>query len=205
MSNALHLIQEWIDNSPWKITIIPRVDDKDNAETLLGISEYSTLGTIVNHVGGISAANSVIRHFGGTNGFDLSIKTVNHLSCNLPRAFKGVLVVADDIYGGLFGINESLPLALPGTMIYLPPDTYDWESLEIGHSAFVNWTMSGDVPLFYKSYKNVPVEANVPFDKVLDYQPPLWARDVKTGNFNYTLTKSSRMHQIRAQLLEQLS
>ena len=204
MGNALDLIQEWKNNSPWEVTTIPRVDDQDKSEQLLGISENSTLGTIINHVGGISTANGVIRHFGGTNRFDLSIKTVNRLSCHLPRAFKGVLVVADDIYGGLFGINESLSLALPGTMLYLPPDAYGWESLDVGHSGFVSWTMTDAVPLFYKSYQYVPVESKIPFDKVLDYQPPLWARDVKTGNFTYTVTESSRMHQIRAQLLEQL-
>lgn len=204
MENALNLIQSWINNSRWKVKIISRIDRNDSCDRLLGISEHSTLGTIINHVGGISAANSVIRHFGGNNKFDLSIKCVNQLSDRVPEAFKGVLIVADDIYGGLFGINNALPLAKPGVMLYLPPDSFVWESLEIGHSAFVNWTMSGDVALFYKKYEKLPVEGNIPFDKMLEFIPPLWSGNVKTGKFKYTLSDSSRMHRIRAQLLEQL-
>jgi hypothetical protein len=204
MENALNLIQSWIDNSRWKVQVISRCDRNDNCDSLLGISEHSTLGTIINHVGGISAANGVIRHFGGNNKFNLSIKCVNQLSNGLPNTFKGVLIVADDIYGGLFGINHSLPIAKTGMMLYLPPDSYGWESLEIGHSSFVNWTMSGDVAMFYKKYERVPVESHVPFDKVLSFTPPLWTENVKTGKFTYTLAESSYMHKIRAQLLEQL-
>lgn len=204
MEDTLNLIQSWINNSRWKVQIISRKDHNDRCESLLGISEHSTLGTIINYVGGISSANGVIRHFGGNNKFDLSIKCVNQLSGRVPNAFKGVLVVADDIYGGLFGINNSIRIAKPGVMLYLPPDSYVWESLGIGHSAFVNWTMSGDVALFYKKYENVPVEGNIPFDKSLDYNPPLWAESVKTGKFKYVLSDSSHIHKIRAQLLEQL-
>lgn len=204
MENALNLIQSWINNSRWKIQIISRTDHNDRCDNLLGLSEYSTLGTIIDHVGGISAANGVIRHFGGNNKFNLSVKCVNQLKDRVPNVFKGVLVVADDIYGGLFGINSSISIAKPGVMLYLPPDSYVWESLNVGHSAFVNWIMSGDVALFYKKYEKVPVEENIPFDKVLDYNPPLWAESVRTGKFKYVLSDSSRMHKIRAQILEQL-
>lgn len=204
MDNALNLIQSWIDNSQWRVQVISRTDQKDKCDRLLGITEHATLGTIINHVGGISAANGVIRHFGGNNKFSLSIKCVNQLSDRQPNRFKGVLIVADDIYGGLFGINSSLPIADPGVMLYLPPDAYCWESLDIGHSAFVQWTMAGDVALFYKTYEKVPVEKNVPFDKTLDFRPPLWSENVRTEKFKYVLSESARMHKIRAELLEQL-
>ena len=205
MDNALNLIQSWINSSSWKVRIIPRSDHNDKCESLLGLTEHSTLGTIINHVGGISAANGVIRHFGGSNQFNLSIKSVNQILNQCPNAFPGVLVVADDIYGGVFGINNSLPIAKSGTMLYLPPDSYTWESLEIGHSAFVHWSMTGDVPLFYKKYRSIPVESNIPFQKVLDFSPPLWAADVAAGKFKYSMVESSQMHKTRSQLLEQLS
>ena len=120
MENALNLIQSWINNSRWKIQIISRTDRNDRCDSVLGLSEHSTLGTIINHVGGISAANGVIRHFGGNNKFNLSIKCVNQLTDRVPTTFKGVLIVADDIYGGLFGINNSIPIAKLGScFIYL--------------------------------------------------------------------------------------
>lgn len=205
MDNALELIQGWIRNSRWKVEIIKRSDREDNCEELLGISEHSTLGSIINHVGGISTVNGCIRHFGGNNRYGLSIREVNQIRDKIPTRFKGVLVVADDVYGGLFAINHSLPLASAGVMLYLPPDSYNWESMDVGHSAFVHWSLCGDVALFYKTCEKVPVSGEIPFDRCADYNPPLWAGDVKNGEFKYTLTESTRMHQIRAEILEQLS
>lgn len=203
MDNALNLIQSWINSSRWKVNIISRSDLEDKCEDILGISEHSTLGTIVNHVGGISAANGAIRHFGGSNKYNLSIKSVNGLIDKRPTRIKGVLVVADDVYGGIFGINYSLVIAKPGIMLYLPPESYTWENLGVGHSAFVNWLMTGDVALFYKKYQKLPVPKEITFDKVVDYNPPLWSGKIEGLDCKYSLIESQKMHKIRMGMLEQ--
>ena len=64
MGTALEIIQTWINNSKYKVNVIPRSDMADKCEEVLGITEHSTLGTMINHVGGLSVANGVIRHFG---------------------------------------------------------------------------------------------------------------------------------------------
>lgn len=204
MDNALDIIQQWINSSKMKVQIIPRINHEDKCDSVLEISEHSSLGTIINYVGGISAANGFIRHFGGNNAFELSIKNVNAIENKKPTRFKGVLIVADDIFGGLFAINESLPNVQPGKMLYLPPDSYTWESLDIGHTAFLNWSMTGDVLLFYKKYNDVPLPQSISFDKVANFKPPLWACNFNSEKVMCSIIESSKMHIIRSEILEQL-
>ena len=205
METALGIIQTWINNSKYKIQVIPRSDLSDKCEDLLGITEHSTLGTLINHVGGLSVANGVIRHFCGNNTLGLSIKSVNLIDDGKPNRIKNALIVADDIYGGIFAISNSTFLAPQGKMLYLPPDSYIWENLNIGHSSFVEWSMSENVITFYKKYMNLPVEKNVPFNNVINYTPPLWSQNLSKDTFNYTLIDSLKMLKIRTELLEQLS
>ncbi len=198
MDNALSIIQGWIKDSPKKIIVIQRSDRNDLCEHVLGISEHSVLGTLFNHTGGLIVGDGLIRHLGGNNKYELSLVNVNALSDRLPTMIKGVLIVAIDIYGGLFGINIDYFGAKPGTMIYLPPDSYSWFSMEIGHSDFVQWSMSDKVMLFYKDYQHLSIQSNVPFDSIMQYMPPLWSIDLQSKAIKVSTIPVRKLVAIRA-------
>lgn len=202
--NALTLIQSWINSSKKKIIVIPRTDFLEKCDEILGVSEHSSLGTIINHTGGISAANGKIRHFGGSNQYDLSIKKVNKLEYRMPKSIPGILLVADDILGGLFGINSGTRNGKLGNILYLPPDSYSWEDLGIGHTAFLEWSINGDTELFFKKYEALSIPDSVPFDKTLTFTPPLWVLDRLLSNCSYEQIDSKKSHSIRAGILNQL-
>lgn len=202
--NALSLIQSWINTSEKKVQVIPRVDFWDKCDDILGISEHSSLGTIVNHTGGISVANGKIRHFGGNNQFDLSVKVVNKLVDRQPTQIPGILVVADDIFGGLFGINIGTKISEPGIILYLPPDVYIWENLKIGHTAFLEWSIKGDTELFFKKYGHLDIPSGVQFNKTISFVPPLWSTDIVKNNFSISQIDSVKSHAIRFGILKQL-
>ncbi|MGN1197918.1 MAG: DUF2625 family protein [Acetatifactor sp.] len=202
--NALALIQSWINSSKKKIIVIPRTDLLEKCDELLGVSEHSSLGTIINHTGGMSVANGRIRHFGGSNQYNLSIKNVNKLEDRLPKLIPGILLVADDILGGLFGINSGTKIGKLGSILYLPPDSYSWEDLGIGHTAFLEWSMSGDTGLFFKKYDYLKLPESVPFDKTLNFNPPLWIPDQSSTNGSFEQIDSKKSHLIRAGILNQL-
>lgn len=202
--NALTLIQSWINSSKKKIIIIPRTDFLDKCDEILGVSEHSSLGTIINHTGGMSVANGRIRHFGGTNQYGLSIKKVNKLEDRLPTLIPGILLVADDILGGLFGINAGTKIGKLGSILYLPPDSYSWEDLGVGHTAFLEWSMNGETELFFKKYDYLKITVAVPFDKTLNYNPPLWVSDRSLNNYSFEQIDSGKSHLIRAGVLKQL-
>lgn len=198
MDTALAMIQSWINNSPNKIRVIPRSNRLSSCEEVLGITEHSVLGTIYNHTGGLSVADGLIRHFGGNNQYNLSIVEANCLVGKKPEQIEGVLIVAVDQYSGLFGINIDYTGTEPGAMIYLPPESYTWFPMKIGHSDFVKWSMSDKVDVFFKDYHRIPTLPNLAFDSIAQYMPPLWSVDLSTNEFNLTSISLRKILAIRA-------
>lgn len=204
--NALALIQSWINKSSEKVSVIPRTDFKDKCDEILGISEHSSLGTLVNHTGGMSVANGKIRHFGGSNQYDLSIKIVNQLNNKYPTAIPDILIVADDVFGGLFGININTKARKTGCILYLPPDSYVWENLDVGHTAFLEWSINGNTSLFFKKYAQLNIPDIIPFNKTVSFSPPLWANENSSiNNYSTSQIDSKKSHAIRAGIINQLS
>lgn len=203
--NALILIQGWINTSRKKVRVIPRIDRLDQSDALLGITEHSALGTLINHTGGVSVADGLIRHFGGTNRFGLSIKAINEPQNGRPTRFPGILFIADDIFGGLFGINSGRGPGKPGTVLYLPPEAYVWEDLAVGHTEFLSWSLIGDTDSFYQAYLPLQPNGDIPFDKTISFAPPLWAGNLTAIRRETMLMDSVRSHQIRLDLLRELN
>lgn len=205
MSNALALIQSWIKESPKKISVIPRSNRLNLCDHVLGISEHSVLGTIFNHTGGLIVGDGLIRHLGGENKYGISVIEANALTDRFPTMIEGILIVAVDIYGGLFGINIDYLGAKPGTMIYLPPDSYSWFPMRIGHSDFVQWSMSDKVTVFYKDYQHLSVQPDVPFEAVMQYMPPLWSVDLTDQTIKASRISVKKLIAIRAGYLAEVN
>ena len=170
----------------------------------MGITEYSSLGTIVNHTGGLTVSNGLIRHLGGTNQYGLSIKDVNKLEHQRPTHLPLILIVANDVYGGLFGINIGMKISRVGNVLYLPPDEYVWEDLGVGHTAFLQWSINGDVKTFFKKYRFLQIPENVPYNKVVSFDPPLWSADITKTSFKITQIHTKKMYAIRLGILREL-
>jgi hypothetical protein len=62
---------------------------------------------------------------------------------------------------------------------YFAPDSLDWESLGMGYSDFLRWTLLGDLEEFYEGQRwpnwsgDVSVLAG---DQAFSTYPPLWAK-----------------------------
>ena len=70
-----------------------------------------------------------------------------------PQRMPGAMLVADDVLGGCFAINGGGLPGAPGGMFYGAPDTLEWEALEIGYSAWLDWAFRGDLTGFYESFR----------------------------------------------------
>lgn len=203
MDNALPLIQGWIKSSKYKVIILPRINREFDCEDVLGITDHSVLGSIINGVGGISISNNLIRHFGGENKFGLSVRCVNQVQDKRPTLIDGQLIIADDIYGGLYSINSDPIIGTMGNVFYLPPDSYVWENLEVGHSMFVKWTLLGDLDLFYRTIRDkLPSLTNTcDLSECFSFTPPLW---VKASGYSCSKYKSIENIKIRSQMVSQI-
>ena len=94
------------------------------------------------------------------------------------------MLVADDVLGGFFAINDGGLPGNPGDMAYLAPDSVRWEAMEMGHSTFVDWTLTGELDEFYRGQRWDGWEAEVgriPGDRGLLFYPFLWAEGPPIG------------------------
>ncbi len=201
MDRTLALIQDWIRKSSQKVSVIPKITQDEECNTFLGISEESVLGTLINHTGGLAVFDGVIRHLGGRNQYTLSIFDVNRITTHIPTRIPGVLIVAVDIYGGVFCISNNAELGKPGSMIYLPPENDHWYQMKIGHASFVKWSMTEAVKVFYKEFTRLPTVQNLRFDQILSYNPALWENGVNSKRISVSAVPVNMLLQKRISCL----
>lgn len=68
-------------------------------------------------------------------------------------ALEGMLVVAQDIVGGIFAINRERFAEEISKIWYFAPDTLDWECMDMSYPEFVSWLAQGDIDSFYRSMR----------------------------------------------------
>ena len=92
----------------------------------------------------------------------------------------GMLVVARDIVGGLFALNNGEFAEDRGLVWYFAPDTLKWESLGMKYSEFIAWLAQGNLVDFYSTmrWSNWQTDAeSVSFDEGIFIYPYLWTKE----------------------------
>ncbi len=117
------------------------------------------LGALALNTGGLLVDSGWVRVFGGgsvTGGGLPSLAQVNRFPADFDPVWHPAagLVVGHDVVGGVFALNGGDPAAAgrpgaPGQMTYFAPDTLEWEAMEMGHSGWVSWLLSGRLETFY--------------------------------------------------------
>ncbi|MFF2432497.1 DUF2625 domain-containing protein [Streptomyces mirabilis] len=154
-------LQELFAASAAPLEVLP-VDDAEGRRCLLQmqVTARSALGSLVLNSGGLVVDGGWVRVFGGGSGSDdrdlPSLAQVNRFPADFDHARSPLtgLVVGHDVLGGVFALNGHDPAAagrsgVPGQMAYFAPDTLAWEAMEVGHSAWISWLLSGRLETFY--------------------------------------------------------
>lgn len=123
----------------------------DNILETMGINENSTLGQIIINTSGITVDN-IIRVY--ANGNDLDSHNIYNYNLELEKSLGNQkLIIADDIFGGLYAINNGDFRDNNGGIWYFAPDTLEWVNLDINYSEFIAWISSGNLNEFYSAFK----------------------------------------------------
>jgi hypothetical protein len=132
-SRAWPLVKRWIDHAANHVTVLPP-DATGGARVLeqLDVTERSVLGALAVHTGGLAVDHNWLRVLGGPALLDWQDK------------LDDGLVVGHDAAGGFFAVGRE-----DGEVRYLIPGGYEWLETEMGHAAWVHWTLMGDVDGFY--------------------------------------------------------
>lgn len=161
-----------------------RFDARLGRETLekFKIPENCLLGALVMS-GGFSVASGKLRVLGsplseaeGT----ISIFSINSGNNFDPRS--DYLVIAYDIYGNYYAINVGYASCFkPGEIIALFSDGAQWESTADSIEDFLSYCFLGDLTSTFDDFKIsdglIERRAMESWSKVIDYYPPLYARE----------------------------
>ncbi|MBL0887169.1 DUF2625 family protein [Myceligenerans indicum] len=157
----------------------------------LQVTTGSFLGAVVVHTGGLLIDHGWLRVYGSPfregPGRLPGLAAVNDFPPESDAAWFPVsgLVVAHDVLGGVYVLNGHDPEAVgrpgnPGEMIYLAPDTLQWERLEAGYAAWLAWVLEGGLSEFTDGLRWDGWEAEsrgLDGDRGLAFFPPLWSKE----------------------------
>src|ERR1700742_5156874 len=128
-SRAWPLVKRWIDQAANDVTTLP-ADAAGGARVLdaLDVTERSVLGALAVHTGGLMIDHGWLRVLGGPTLLEWH------------EQLDGGLVVGHDAAGGFYAVGKE-----DGEVRYLVPGSLEWMETEMGHAAWGDWTLMGDV------------------------------------------------------------
>jgi hypothetical protein len=120
----------------------------------LQVPVRAPLGAVVFSTAGILVDHRWLRILG--SGGDSVTTGVGYWNREHPlvgRLVPGALVVAWDLVGGVFILNDTALPAQKGRICYRGPHRPEWQDMEMTYSAFLRWCFSGPLTDFYEQVR----------------------------------------------------
>lgn len=175
---ALPLVEQWSREAELPVEILPPSANHAEVLVALQVTTRSVLGAMAYGTGGILIDGGWLRLLG--SGHPRLPRNI--AAWNAERS-NGFCLVADDGVGGFFALNGGAFDGDIGVVHYLAPDTLQWESLDIGHSAFTQWAMTQRLHTFYDQMRWDGWEEdvrNLPGDQCFSFYPFLHTKEGST-------------------------
>ena len=175
------IVEEWITNAKNPVEVLPT--DRAAAEKALlevQVTTRSPMGALIYESGGLLVEHGWLRVLGsGCDRLPRSIPSWNEEARSATEGLpSGLLLIADDVLGGLFALNGGAFDTAPGGVLYFAPDSLSWDDLEVGYSDFLVWALSGDLGSFWQGLRWSGWEEDVRSlvgDQAFSIWPPLCA------------------------------
>ena len=155
-------IQKMFGDSGCDIIVLPP-DEEKARKVRSQPGDFSPLAAVLAGTGGVSV-NGMLRLLGSG--------TIDFFERNQRLAETGMTIVAEDVFGGIFGLGKD------GTLLYLAPDELAVEEFGDDYAELLEFACSSeDMDRFYRDYvKECPgvLFDQLPADKGMSLYPPLW-------------------------------
>lgn len=155
-------IQQMFGDSGCDIIVLP-TDEEKARKVRSQPGDFSPLAAVLAGTGGVSV-NGMLRLLGSG--------TIDFFERNQRLAETGMTIVAEDVFGGIFGLGRD------GTLLYLAPDELAVEEFGDDYAELLEFACSSeDMDRFYRDYvKECPgvLFDQLPADKGVSLYPPLW-------------------------------
>lgn len=179
---GIELIREWLHDAVRPVDILPLHDKLAAEEALLQlqVTTRSPLGAITYETGGILIDKGWVRILGG--GTEILPSNYQWNKNKTSDKAKEYYIVAYDILGGYFCINNGALGSDIGNIYYFAPDVLDFEPLDIGYSDLIYFFIAGNLDLFYQDFRWSTWKedvAQLPLNEAYQIFPPLWTKEGK--------------------------
>jgi hypothetical protein len=179
-------VQTWLSAATVPVEVLPVTEEARVTCLLrLQVTTRSTLGALAWNTGGICVDHGWIRILGGGHRGLTDLATASGLGEPGSQSTPPDYVLAGyDVLGGQFAVNGGPLPGAPGQVAYYAPDTLEWMSLDMGHSDFVAWAITGDIASFYADLRWTGWEdesAALRLDQGISVFPPLFSQEAKNN------------------------
>lgn len=207
---AWPLVQQWLSAAP-NVEVLPaNVASAEAALLSLQVTLRSPMGAVVYQSGGLLIDHGWLRVLGsGSPRMRRSLPGWNDGKVHTDEAGRPtLLLMADDVLGGLFALNGGALGAELGQVFYLAQDTLEWEQLPMGYSDFLAWALSPRLSDFYTDQRWTGWEEEVQQlngDQALSVYPFLCAEGEPIGSRFRRAIPVDELFDVTMELRRQLS
>jgi hypothetical protein len=142
-------VSAWANEAETHVTVLPR-DERGATELAhLQMPTSTFLGAVVLESAGILVDHCWLRILGsGANHLPSSLAHWNGLLPGTSPVVPGALLVAWDVLGGLFALNDTALPGAKGSLHYFGPHTLEWLDTGMAYGGFLRWAFAGSIGQF---------------------------------------------------------
>ena len=172
---GIAVIRGFLESAENQWELLPASGRRDHVLLQVQVTTRSTMGALAYETGGLLVDHGWLRFLGSGHprlSRDLA-------SWNEGRS-NGFYLVADDAAGGFFAINGEAFGEDIGNIYYWSPDDIDWQSLEIGYTDFLKWSLTSRLAEFCRDLRWPGWEDDsgaLGGDRCFSFYPFLWTRE----------------------------
>lgn len=166
----------------------------------------TVLEEIVNNTMGI-CINNCVRILG--NGDNISWQDIIEFNLQYKKIIdEQKILVANDIFGGLFCINGQELKENNETIWYFAPDLLEWMDLELNYFDFIKSISSANFEIFYKDFiwKSFYNELNnVKYNQGVFVYPFLWSKECEINSAEKNIISISEIISLNFKFMKDLN
>lgn len=201
---GIELLKQFVSEAEIPCELLPPGPERENALLYLQVTTRSPLGALAYDTGGLLIDNGWLRLLG--SGHPKLPRSLHEW--NSPRTDGAFYLVGDDAAGGFYAINGGAFGDDLGAVYYWPPDSLEWESLEMGHTDFVAAFLTKWTESFYESLRWSTWRADMQdldTNQAFNFYPFLWTREGDVEHSNRAKVPISELWQMKVDVVRQFA
>ena len=209
-ASAWPQIAALIAQAPFPVEVAAPAAEGVDDLAILHLGDATTLGAMVAQTGGILLDHGWVRLLGShSERLGRSLVSWNEAQGTVKAGHPpGLLIVGDDVLGGIFAINGGVFAGDVGMVFYFGPDSLTWESLNCGYTSLLHFLIGPGLSAFYGDHRWPGWESETQAlagDRAHFIYPPLFAKGPPLGERHRGAVPMLEMLAAHAKVLPELN